>query len=103
LRVSQSELRYKARALRHLDAIHRYIADYNPAAAKDVVERIEHSIGRLLLFPMSGRPGVVQRTRLLSIPGLPYIVVHRVRADTIEILAVLRTAQQRRRRTKKHH
>lgn len=89
-------LRYKARALRHLEAIHHRIAADNPAAADGAVERIEHSIGRLLILPMSGRLGVVAGTRLLAVPGLPYIVVHRVRGTVIEILAILHTAQQRR-------
>jgi toxin ParE1/3/4 len=87
-------LRYKARALRHLEAIHHYIANDNPTAAKNVVDRIEHSIGRLRVMPMSARPGVIKGTRLLAVPGLPYIVVHRIRADTVEILAVLHTARQ---------
>src|SRR5262249_15367276 len=47
-------LRYKARALRHLEQIHSYIAKDDPAAASRVVVRIAHSIGRLSRFPWSG-------------------------------------------------
>jgi addiction module RelE/StbE family toxin len=89
-------LHFKRRALNHLTQIHDYIAKENPAAAKRVIERIEDAIGRLSMLPMSGRPGVVKGTRLLAVPGAPYIVVHRIRADTVEILAVLHTARQRR-------
>jgi toxin ParE1/3/4 len=74
-------IRYKKRALGDIESIHNYIARFDPAAAKRVVERIQHSIGRLNVLPLSGRPGVVAGTRLLAIPGLPYIVVHRVQGD----------------------
>jgi toxin ParE1/3/4 len=89
-------IRWDARALRDLEAIHEYIAHDDPAAAKRVVQRIEDSIGRLLIIPMSGRPGVAKGTRLLAVPGVPYIVVHRVRGETVDILAVIHTARRRR-------
>jgi toxin ParE1/3/4 len=89
-------LRYKRRALGHLHAIHRYIAKNNPAAAKRVIERIEQSVAGLSHFPFTGRPGVVKGTRLLSVPGLPYIVVYRVRGEVVDILAVLHAARRRR-------
>jgi len=90
------KLRYKARALRHIEAIHEYIAKHDPAAAARVVRRIEHSIGRLVAFPLSGRPGEVAGTRILVVPGLPYVVIYRVREDEVDIIAVLHTARRRR-------
>jgi plasmid stabilization system protein ParE len=89
-------LRYKARALRHIEAIHGYIAKHDPAAAARVVRRIEHSMGRLTSLPLSGRPGVVAGTRILVVPGLPYVVIYRVREEDVDILAVLHTARHRR-------
>ena len=80
-------------ALKDLEAIYDYLANDDPAAAKRVVQRIEESIGRLLIIPMSGRPGIAKGTRL---PRLPYIVVHRVRGEIVDILAVLHTARRRR-------
>jgi toxin ParE1/3/4 len=89
-------LRWDSRALRDIEAIYSYIAADNSKAAKRVVERIEKSVGRLLIMPMSGRPGVRKGTRLLAVPGVPYIVVHHVRGDIVDILAVLHTARRRR-------
>lgn len=89
-------IRYKKRALGDIEGIHDYIAQFDPAAAKRVVERIGHSIGRLNVLSLSGRPGVVAGTRLLAVPGLPYIVVYRVRGDKVDIIAVLHTARRRR-------
>jgi toxin ParE1/3/4 len=90
------KLLFKKRALAHLKQIHAYIAKDNPAAARRVVKRIEEVTGRLSFMPMSGRPGVVKGTRLLVVPDLPYIVVYRIRAENVEVLAVLHTARQRR-------
>jgi toxin ParE1/3/4 len=89
-------LRYKARALADLEAIYNYIERDNPIAAKAVVARIRRSIGRLEIIPLSGRPGVVPGTRILAVPGLPYVVIHRVRDDAVEIIAILHTARRRR-------
>jgi toxin ParE1/3/4 len=90
------KLRWDARALADIEAIHAYIADDDPKAASRVVQQIKKSVGRLLIIPMSGRPGVAKGTRLLAVPGIPYIVVHRVRGETVDILAVLHTARRRR-------
>ena len=89
-------VRYKRRALEDIQRIHDYIAQFDPTAAKRVVERVERSIGRLAILPFSGRQGIVAGTRLLAVPGLPYIVVHRVRDDAVDIVAVLHTARKRR-------
>jgi len=89
-------LRYKARALADLEAIYDYIAQDDPTAARGVVQRIVRSIGRLAIIPLSGRPGVVRGTRILAVPGLPYVVIHRVRENTVDIVAVLHSARRRR-------
>jgi toxin ParE1/3/4 len=89
-------LRYKARALKHIESIHSYIAKHDPGAAARVVRRIEHSIIRISFLPYSGRPGVVAGTRILVVPGLPYVVIYRVRDDEVDILAVLHSSRRRR-------
>jgi 23S rRNA pseudouridine955/2504/2580 synthase len=63
------KLRYKARALGHLESIHRYIAKHDPGAARRVVQRIERSIARLALMPFSGRAGVVPGLESLLFPA----------------------------------
>jgi addiction module RelE/StbE family toxin len=89
-------LRYTVRALRHIEAIHKYIAERDGKAAKRVVLRIERSIERLALLPLSGRPGVVAGTRIVVVPGLPYVAIYRVRGEVVDIIAVLHTARRRR-------
>jgi addiction module RelE/StbE family toxin len=89
-------VRYKPRAVKDLEAIHNYIARDNPAAAKAVIRRIVRSIDRLMVIPLSGRRGVVPGTRILAVPGLPYVVIHRVHGDAVDIVAVIHSARQRR-------
>jgi plasmid stabilization system protein ParE len=90
------KVRYKVRALRHLEQIHGYISKHDPTAARRVVMRIEHSINRLGRFPFSGRPGIVGNTRILVVPGLPYVAIYRVQEQMVDILAILHTARKRR-------
>jgi toxin ParE1/3/4 len=90
------KVRFKARALRHIEKIHEYIFAHDPAAAKRIVQRIEHSISRLAFVPFSARPGVVEGTRILVVPGLPYVVIYRVGDDAVDIIAILHTARRRR-------
>jgi len=87
-------LRWTTPARRDLIAILDCIADDNPAAALAVIDRIEESAHRLPEFPLSGREGSLAKTRELPIPGLPYLLVYRVRGASIEILRVLHGARQ---------
>jgi toxin ParE1/3/4 len=82
-------------ALRDVEGIQSYIARDNPRAAGEVVARIKTAADRLMNSPLMGRPGP-RRTRLLSIPGLPYVLIHRVDADTVSIVAVFHTSRNRR-------
>jgi toxin ParE1/3/4 len=90
------KIHYKRRALADLESIHSYIAKFDHEAAKRVLGRIERVIGRLAYLPWSGRPGVVEGTRILVVPGIPYVAIYRVREDAVEIIAVLHTARRRR-------
>ena len=74
-------VRYKARVLRHIEKTRDHIAHHDPVAAMRVVSRIERAIQRLAVSPLSARPGRVPGTRVLAVPGLPYVVIHRVRGD----------------------
>ncbi|WP_040619649.1 type II toxin-antitoxin system RelE/ParE family toxin [Rhodovulum sp. PH10] len=88
-------LRYRAEAVADLQKIRDYIAHDDPAAARSVVQRIEQSIDRLRTLPWSGRPGA-SGTRILVVPGLPYVAIYRVGEDGVEIVAVFHTARNRR-------
>jgi toxin ParE1/3/4 len=88
-------LRYTRRATRHLNAIADYIAEENPAAAKQVGARIQGTLILLTEFPGMGRDGVLGGTRELIVPGLPYVIVYRVAPEEVVILGVYHGAQLR--------
>ena len=89
-------IRYTRNAIRHLEFIAAYIADHNPKASLRVGQRIWSTITLLSEFPHMGRDGVLRGTRELIIPGLPYIVVHRLQSNgDIVILGIYHGAQLR--------
>jgi toxin ParE1/3/4 len=60
--------------------------------------RIRESIDLLAKFPKMGHHGSLPGTREMVVPGLPYIVVHRIEVrdmDTLVILGVYHGAQMR--------
>ena len=90
-------LRFSLRAMRHIDAIHDYVAKENRPAADDVVAATRKACERLRGFSSMGRPGTRPSTREWSLPRLPYIIVYAVDAvaDEVAILAVLHTRRKR--------
>ena len=72
-----------------------FIATENPRAAAAVRNRIRTAVLRLAEFPESGRAGQVTGTRELVVPGLPYLVVYRVGKESVEVLRVFHTSQER--------
>lgn len=88
------KIRFSRQAQADIKAIHEYIAQFNPTAAKKVVSAIQRSTERLSFFPLSGRRGAVAGTRDLVISGLPIIAVYNVTTD-VEVIAVFHTSQNR--------
>ncbi len=88
------KLGWPAPGLGDLIAIIDYIAADDPIAAHDVIDRIDSAVGRLADHPRLGRPGRIEGTRELVIPGLPYIVAYRIRQDRVQILRVLHAARK---------
>jgi toxin ParE1/3/4 len=76
-----------------LDLEYEYLAARNPKAARLVFRRIVAATRRLSGFPNSGRPGQIDGTRELVVPGFPYLFVYRVCADAVEILRVFHTSR----------
>ena len=92
-------LRFRQSALADVAALHDYIANSNPRAAKRTVQRIQTSIDRLKQFPRIGRQGAVPGSRELVVSGLPYIVVYEVTSQSVEIIAVFHASIDRDRGT----
>jgi len=86
-------LRWRTAALDDLDKLVGYIAQFNPAAAEALRDRIESVVLPLSEHPYLYRPGRVPGTReLVAHPN--YIVIYRVLSDCVEIVSVLHARQQ---------
>lgn len=81
-------------AERNLDAIERYIAQDNPAAAaKTVLKIVKRTFDQLSNQPSSGKPGRINGTRELIFSEFPYIVIYSIDNEVIFILRVFHAAQ----------
>ena len=84
------KIRWLAKAIQNLEGEAEHIAKDNPSAAQALVKRIHEAVNRLQIHPAIGRPGRIEGTRELVIPGTPYIIPYRVniRLNQIEVLRV---------------
>jgi toxin ParE1/3/4 len=85
---------YLRGALNDLNSILDYIAEDDPVAARKVVARIREVAALLADRPWLGRPGRRGR-RYLSVAGLPYVIIHRIQGESVQIVAVFHTARNR--------
>lgn len=83
---------WRPEARQSMHDITTYIAERRPAAAQHLADAILHAANRLADHPHIHRPGRVPGTREAVIhPN--YVLVYRVRAETIEILSLLHARQ----------
>ena len=80
-------------ALREIEHIYRYIAQFNPRAAQNMVMEILAAGDSLETFPYRGRavPGTQLRETTLA---PPYIIRYRIAADHVRILRVRHSARR---------
>lgn len=90
------EIRWLRTALKNLNQEAEFIARENPAAAREVLGRIHHSVSLLADNPALGHPGRLPETRELVVPGTSYIVPYRVSGhpERVEILRVFHAARK---------
>ena len=86
------QVKWTIQALTNLDDAVEYIAGNNPAAAKNVAQRIWQSSQLLALQPNLGRPGRVTGTRELIVSNLPYILPYIQKGSAVYILRVIHTS-----------
>ena len=88
------EIKWLRNALRNLEQAHAYIVKDNPEAARQLILRIQSSVGQLAEFPLIGRVGRVEGTRELAISNTSYLVIYRVKEETVEVLRVLHASRK---------
>ena len=87
-------IRWTEPAATALDRIQDYIANENPRAAFEVVQRIRIAVSQLEEHPKSGRTGRVRGTYELVIHDLRYIVPYRIKKQEVQILSVYHTSRK---------
>ena len=81
-------------AQRHLDAIYHFIAQDSPAYAKRMVDRLTRRSQQIGDFPFSGRSvPEYQMQQIREVIEGPYRIIYYIKADQIDVLAVLHGAQ----------
>ena len=88
------QLKWLRTALRNLDDEATYIAQDNPHAAQQVVDRVLTAVAQLADQPALGRPGRVPGTRELVVAKTRYIVPYRVRGNVVQVLRVFHTSRR---------
>jgi toxin ParE1/3/4 len=66
-------IRWTRQAIADIDHIYDFIAANNAAAARAMVDRIDHAINSLAAHPRIGRAGRIAGSRELVVSGTPYI------------------------------
>ena len=82
------------RAAKHLEMLHRYIAEENASAADALIDHVIEAAERLAVFPQLGRAGRVPNTRELIIAGTRIILAYRVHKNDVQVLAVLHASRR---------
>jgi toxin ParE1/3/4 len=88
------ELRWTQEAAADLERIADYLSVHAPERAERLVRALYEAPSSLLTFPNRGRSGKKEGTRELVMSPLPYIVIYRVREDTVYVIRILHGAQQ---------
>ena len=88
------KVRYTPRAFSDLEIIRTYIAQFNPAAAGNVVTLIEKIVARLADFPESGQRSDELDARVVFSTLYPYRIYYRIVSDEVLILHIRHAARR---------
>ena len=81
-------------ALQHLLAIYEQIARDAPLYAQRTIDRLTKRSEQLAVFPRSGRVVPEYETPdIREVIERPYRIIYRIKADQVDILAVIHGAQ----------
>lgn len=90
-----SRVRWTQPAARDITNICDYIKEHDSAeSARRLGLAVFKAVSSLDRFPRRARPGRKAGTRELVLPGLPYLVVFRIREGVAEVLRILHGAQK---------
>lgn len=88
-------LEWREEAIADLERIDRWLSKIENANAIATRRRIDAAASKLERLGDIGRPGKIEGSRELSVRSAPYVLVYKVLPDSIEVIAVYHTAQNR--------
>ena len=79
----------------HLDAIYAYIAQDSPEYARRIVDRLTRRTQQIAGFPLSGRRvSEYDLDQIREVIEGPYRIIYYIKADQIDVLAVIHGARE---------
>lgn len=82
-------------ALDHLLAIQQYVSQHSTLYADRLLDRLTRRSEQIGRFPRSGRMvPEYKRADVREVIERPYRIIYRVKADQVDVVAVMHSAQQ---------
>jgi addiction module RelE/StbE family toxin len=88
-------IRWTPSAVADLQSIGDYLKLHHPRYRDATLRKLYAAAQALRHWPNRGRIGAEDGTREILFPPLPYVLVYRVRHDTLEVLRIYHGAQNR--------
>ena len=88
-------IRWTPTAAADLQQISDYLKEHHPHYRQPTMRKLYEAIRSLKTLPHRGRTGRENGTREILFPPLPYVAVYRVKEQTIEVLRIHHSAQDR--------
>ena len=88
-------IRWTPAAAADLQHISDYLKEHYPQYREPTLRKLYDAVRALRGLPYCGRPGRQEGTREILFPPMPYVVVYRVREQSIEVLRLYHGGQNR--------
>ncbi|HEY1756266.1 MAG TPA: type II toxin-antitoxin system RelE/ParE family toxin [Bryobacteraceae bacterium] len=89
------QIRWTPAAAADLEDISNYLRDRHPRYRRPTIQKLYEAVRALKQWPQRGRVGRVEGTRELLFAPLPYAAVYRLAEQSVEVLRIYHTAQDR--------
>jgi addiction module RelE/StbE family toxin len=88
------QVKWLRRALRNLEQARNYVFQDNPTAAQELILKIQNAANQLQNYPFMGKNGRVEGTKELIISNSPYILIYRIKEESVEVLRILHASKR---------
>ncbi len=89
------QIKWLRKALKNLEQAYNYLSEQEtPETASALILKIQKAAEQLSNYPMMGYLGRIEGTRELVIPQSHYIIIYRLKGESVEILRVLHASRR---------